>query len=103
MAYDDTGGDGPPGGAGPRVPDGPVHVRAQVQALAPRFRVITWDSRGHGDTVDDGRPFTYWDLAADCLALLDHLGIDRAVLGGMSQGGFVSLRWRSWPPSGWRG
>ncbi len=29
---------------------------------------------------------------SDCLGLLDHLGIDRAVVGGMSQGGFVSLR-----------
>ncbi|MEO7331391.1 MAG: alpha/beta hydrolase, partial [Minicystis sp.] len=40
----------------------------------------------------DGKPFTYWDLADDLLALLDHLGLDRAVLGGMSQGGFSALR-----------
>lgn len=64
----------------------------QVAALAADRRVIVWDERGHGDTVDDGQPFTYWDSAADCLALLDHLGIERAVVGGMSQGGFVSLR-----------
>ncbi|MDQ1397589.1 MAG: hypothetical protein QOG64_2848, partial [Acidimicrobiaceae bacterium] len=37
-------------------------------------------------------PFSYWDSAADALALLTHLGIDRAVVGGMSQGGFLSLR-----------
>jgi pimeloyl-ACP methyl ester carboxylesterase len=37
-------------------------------------------------------PFSYWDSARDVLALLDHLGIDQAVLGGMSQGGFLSLR-----------
>ncbi len=48
--------------------------------------------------MDSGRPsttaqpFTYWDSAADCLGLLDHLGIESAVLGGMSQGGFLSLR-----------
>ena len=54
--------------------------------------MITWDERGFGDTEYDGEPFTYWDSAADCLGLLDHLGIDRAVVGGMSQGGFVSLR-----------
>ena len=65
---------------------------AQVAALRDRYRVITWDGRGFGDTVYHGEPFTYWDLAADCLGLLDHLGIDRAVLGGMSQGGFVALR-----------
>jgi 3-oxoadipate enol-lactonase len=65
---------------------------SQVDALAPEFRVITWDERGFGETEFDGEPFSYWDSAADCLGLLEHLGIDRAVLGGMSQGGFLSLR-----------
>jgi 3-oxoadipate enol-lactonase len=64
---------------------------AQVAALAPEFRVITWDERGHGGTSATG-PFSYWDSARDVLALLDHLGIEQAVLGGMSQGGFLSLR-----------
>ena len=63
----------------------------QVTALAPQYRVITWDERGHGGTRATG-PFTYWDSAADVLALLDHLGVERAVLAGMSQGGFLSLR-----------
>jgi 3-oxoadipate enol-lactonase len=47
---------------------------------------------GVRETEFDGEPFTYWDSARDCLGLLDHLGIERAVVGGMSQGGFVSLR-----------
>ena len=65
----------------------------QVDALtAAGWRVITWDERGFGETEFDGAPFTYWDSASDCLGLLDHLGVDRAVLGGMSQGGFLSLR-----------
>lgn len=64
----------------------------QVEALSPEFRVITWDERGFGKTRYDGQPFTYWDSARDCLALLNHLDIQRAVLGGMSQGGFLSLR-----------
>lgn len=64
----------------------------QVAALENDYRVITWDERGFGHTEFDGLPFTYWDSAADCLALLDHLGVERAVLGGMSQGGFLSLR-----------
>jgi 3-oxoadipate enol-lactonase len=63
----------------------------QVAALAPEYRVITWDERGHGGTAAHG-PFTYWDSARDVLGLLDHLGVRRAVLGGMSQGGFLSLR-----------
>jgi 3-oxoadipate enol-lactonase len=64
----------------------------QVAALTPEFRVITWDERGFGQTEFDGKPFTYWDSARDCLGLMDHLGLDRAVVGGMSQGGYLSLR-----------
>jgi pimeloyl-ACP methyl ester carboxylesterase len=63
----------------------------QVQELSEEFRCITWDERGFGQTVATG-PFSYYDSAADCLALLRHLGIDQAVLAGMSQGGFLSLR-----------
>ena len=63
----------------------------QVEALSGEFRCIVWDERGFGQTPADG-PFTFWDSAADLLALLTHLGIERAVLGGMSQGGFLVLR-----------
>lgn len=65
---------------------------AQCAVLAPHYRVITWDQRGFGSTVADGKAFSYWDSARDALALLDHLHIDRAVFGGMSQGGYLSLR-----------
>jgi 3-oxoadipate enol-lactonase len=64
----------------------------QVNALRGRRRVITWDQRGHGGTRFDGELFSYWDCADDLAALLDHLGIERAVVGGMSAGGFISLR-----------
>jgi pimeloyl-ACP methyl ester carboxylesterase len=63
----------------------------QVAGLGDEFRCVTWDERGHGGTKA-GTGFTYWDSAADALALLDHLGIERAVFAGMSQGGFLSLR-----------
>jgi len=92
IAYDDTGGDGPPVVLAHGFLMNRSMFDPQVAALRDRYRVITWDERGVGETVDDGRPFTYWDLAADCLALLDHLGIGTAVIGGMSQGGFISLR-----------
>ena len=65
---------------------------AQLRSLRPRHRVITWDQRGHGSTVSTAEAFTYWDSADDLAALLDHLGVKRAVVGGMSQGGFISLR-----------
>lgn len=54
-------------------------------------RHVRWDERGFGRTESEA-DFTYWDSAEDAVALLDHLGIDRAVFAGMSQGGFLSLR-----------
>lgn len=66
--------------------------RAQVEALAPRWRCIAWDERAHGRTVTTDGPFSYWDSAADLFGLLDLLGVERAVLAGMSQGGFLSMR-----------
>lgn len=64
----------------------------QVSELDADMRCIRWDERGHGETSDDGKQFSYWDSAADLLALLDDLEVERAVLVGMSQGGFLSLR-----------
>lgn len=92
IRFDDSGGDGPPMVLSHGFLMDREMFAPQVGALAPEFRVITWDERGFGETEFDGRPFTYWDSARDCLGLLDHLGIDKAVLGGMSQGGFLSLR-----------
>jgi pimeloyl-ACP methyl ester carboxylesterase len=63
----------------------------QVQALSRQYRCIVWDERGHGMTDCTGA-FNFWDSASDCVGLLDHLGIDAAVVVGMSQGGFLSLR-----------
>lgn len=63
----------------------------QVGALSPRFRVVLLDPRGVGETPDPGLPFTPDDLAGDVLALLDHLGIERAHLVGHSLGATVAL------------
>lgn len=90
--YEDTGGDGPVVILGHGFLMDRSMFDAQVDALRGQYRVITWDERGFGATEFDGKPFSYWDSAKDCLALLDHLGIERAVVGGMSQGGFLSLR-----------
>lgn len=92
IRFDDSGGSGPPVILSHGFLMDREMFAPQVEVLAGDFRVITWDERGFGETEFDGQPFTYWDSAADCLGLLDHLGIDRAVLGGMSQGGFLSLR-----------
>jgi pimeloyl-ACP methyl ester carboxylesterase len=92
IRFEDSGGSGPPVILSHGFLMDREMFAPQVEALAPEFRVITWDQRGFGETEFDGQPFTYWDSARDCLGLLDHLAIDRAVLGGMSQGGFLSLR-----------
>jgi 3-oxoadipate enol-lactonase len=92
LYFEDSGGSGPALILGHGfLMDGRM-FDAQVQALAPEFRVIRWDARGFGRTRWDGRPFDLYDSAADCIALLDHLGIQQAVIGGMSQGGYCALR-----------
>src|SRR6202167_1162977 len=92
IRFEDSGGDGPAVILAHGFLMDREMFAPQVAALAPEFRVITWDERGFGETEYDGKPFTYWDSASDCLGLLDHLDIEEAVLGGMSQGGFLSLR-----------
>jgi 3-oxoadipate enol-lactonase len=89
--FEDSGGSGPPVAFSHGFLMDHEMFAPQVQELAPEFRCITWDERGFGQTPAD-EPFTYWDSAADLLALLTHLGIEQAVLAGMSQGGFLSLR-----------
>jgi pimeloyl-ACP methyl ester carboxylesterase len=65
----------------------------QHRALADRYRVISWDIRGHGqtDVPDDPAHYSLALTVADIRALLGHLGIERAVIGGLSLGGYVSL------------
>jgi 3-oxoadipate enol-lactonase len=90
--YEDTGGDGPAVVLAHGFLMDLTMFEHQVAALRDQYRVITWDERGFGETGFDGQPFSYWDSASDCLGLMDHLGIERAVVGGMSQGGYLSLR-----------
>ena len=92
LYYEDSGGDGPAVVLSHGFLMDHEMFAPQVAVLAPEFRTITWDERGFGETEFDGKPFTYWDSAQDCLGLLDHLGIEQAVLAGMSQGGFLSMR-----------
>ena len=65
----------------------------QHRALAPRYRLITWDMRGHGETESPTDPAQYSHAltVGDMRELLRHLGVDRAVVGGLSLGGTMSL------------
>lgn len=65
--------------------------REQVAALKESYRVIMPDLRGHGDTEATDEPATMDEMARDVAALLDELEISRAVIGGLSMGGYVSL------------
>jgi pimeloyl-ACP methyl ester carboxylesterase len=61
-----------------------------LKPLAASRQVIAVESQGHGHTADTGRPMTIEALAADVVALLDHLGIAQADLFGFSLGGLVA-------------
>ena len=64
----------------------------QMKALPNHFRAITYDIRGHGDSdVGDGQ-YTIEFFVDDLLALLNHLVIDRAIICGLSMGGYIALR-----------
>lgn len=66
----------------------------QVAAFASRCRFITWDLRGHGASgcLDDASRYTHELTVDDMCALLDAHGVERAIIGGHSLGGFLSLR-----------
>lgn len=64
----------------------------QIPALAAAgYRVIAMDTRGHGRSTTDGRPYHYRQLASDVLALMDHLALPAAALVGWSDGACTAL------------
>ncbi|HEX9944347.1 MAG TPA: alpha/beta hydrolase [Thermoanaerobaculia bacterium] len=62
-----------------------------IAPLASRYRVIAPDLRGSGKSWS-GAPLTFDQLADDVAALLDHVGADRVVVGGVSGGSGIALR-----------
>jgi len=62
---------------------------AQRRVLEDRYRLITWDMRGHGltESPKDRARYSLDLTVADMQALLDSYGVDRAVIGGLSLGG----------------
>jgi pimeloyl-ACP methyl ester carboxylesterase len=79
LAFTDSGGAGQPVLLAHGYALDKSMLAEMAEMLAPRWRVIAWDTRGHGDTADDSVPFDFYDIARDQLALLDALGLDRAV------------------------
>lgn len=79
--------------------------RGQVAAFKDRYRVITWDMRGHGHSDYPADPAAYSEAAtvADMAALLDEAGARRAIVGGLSLGGYMSLAFQLAHPERVRG
>lgn len=63
----------------------------EVPVLAKSYRVIVMDSRGHGRSTRDERPFNYDLMASDVLALMDRLKIGKAAVVGWSDGAIIGL------------
>ena len=72
----------------------------QLTALHNHCRTITLDLRGFGQSDAPQGPYLMDQMAADVRGLMSALGIDRAVLVGLSMGGYVSLAfYRNYPDS----
>lgn len=61
-----------------------------LSQLSPDRRYVRYDQRGHGKSRRTPGPYTLSDLSGDAVALLDHLGIERASIIGFSLGGLVA-------------
>lgn len=71
----------------------------QVDALSDTFRILRFDTRGHGESSIPSGPYTTADMAADLKGLLDQLDISRPVhVVGLSLGGMVAMDFAArWP------
>src|SRR5580704_13374346 len=67
--------------------------QGQVGALSKHHRLVLWDMRGHGqsDYPQDPKAYSEALTVGDIAALLDEVGAQRAIVGGLSLGGYMSL------------
>ncbi|SOZ34894.1 3-oxoadipate enol-lactonase [Cupriavidus neocaledonicus] len=63
----------------------------QMPALLRHFRVLRYDTRGHGRSSVPMKPFGMAELGRDVLAVMDHAGVARAHFCGLSMGGMTGL------------
>lgn len=63
----------------------------EARALAGRFRVLRFDTRGHGATDAPATQYSLEELATDLQALLDGLGVERCHFMGLSMGGMIGM------------
>jgi 3-oxoadipate enol-lactonase len=63
----------------------------QMPALMQRFRVLRYDTRGHGQSAVTPGPYSITQLGRDVVGLLDATGIERADFCGLSMGGVTGM------------
>jgi 3-oxoadipate enol-lactonase len=63
----------------------------QIPALAKQFRVLRYDTRGHGESAVTPGPYSMAQLGRDVIGLLDALGIERVHFCGLSMGGMIAM------------
>src|SRR5205085_489407 len=63
----------------------------QVKSLQARYRIIVMDSRGHGHSSRDDKPYGYDLMASDVIALMDFLKIPKVAIVGWSDGAIIGL------------
>ncbi len=66
--------------------------RTQLPSFAERFSCVAWDARGYGDSDDYDGPLAFDDFVADVLRVLDHFGVAKGHLLGLSMGGRIAMR-----------
>lgn len=71
----------------------------QLPLLSPKFRVLLYDLPGHGESDPPVGQDSFDDLATDLAALLDHIGVDRVILAGLSIGGMIAQHFALLYPS----
>lgn len=63
----------------------------QMPALAGKFRVVRYDTRGHGQSSATAGPYAIDQLADDVIALLNHLKVGQVYFCGLSMGGMIAM------------
>lgn len=93
-------GEGAPLVFAPGLTDTRGYIRKQLAPLEDRYRIVTYDQRGHGDSTPVTDPSLYAPerMAGDMAHVMDAFGIERAVVGGESMGAATALLFAfRWP------
>ena len=74
--------------------------QGQIEPLAKSHQLVLWDMRGHGqsDYPDDPAAYSEAETVADMAAILDAVGAQSAIIGGLSLGGYMSLAFHKTHP-----